>query len=174
MAIIRAQQRHAKCVTVTERCRLAEVVDDAIRISGVEQASDGATVIREYADATVTVDRHRAIQILVNLLTNARDALRDADRADRRIWVTTGRGENRIFVRVRDNGPGIPQSEITKVFAMGFTTKPEGHGFGLHASCNAAAEIGGALRLLPQRAEEPGAVFELTLPDGPSGEASPA
>jgi signal transduction histidine kinase len=168
VAVIAAQQRHARRIDAMETCRLRELVDDAIRISGVERPDGSILVDRDCDDGTVKIDRHRLLEILVNLLKNAGDALRRSERAGGRIRVAAGRTGEGFFVRVHDDGPGVPEHARTKIFAMGYTTKPEGHGFGLHASSNAAIEMSGALRLLPS---EEGATFELTI--GVSGPATP-
>lgn len=160
--IVAAQQRHARFVAVNERCDVREAIEDAIRICGVGRTNEDIEIVRELEELTTVIDRHRVIQILVNLLANARDALRTAQHDDKRIWVTASRRGDEVVIRVRDNGPGVPEECRSKIFSMGYTSKPDGHGFGLHASCNSATEMGGSLQLLPTP-RDGGAAFELTL-----------
>jgi nitrogen fixation/metabolism regulation signal transduction histidine kinase len=162
MQIVAAQQRHARCLTVEERCDVAEAIEDAIRICGLGRADENINIVRNYTRTDVHIDRNRTVQIIVNLLSNAKDALHMVELDDKRIWVELNSHGGRISIIVRDNGCGIRDADREKIFSMGFTTKPQGHGFGLHASFNTAAEIGGALRLLPAP-EGGGAAFELSL-----------
>lgn len=160
MQIVRAQQRYTGAASCTTRCTVEDVVEDAIRIAAVEGDIE---VVRRFETFSAEVDRHRVIQILVNLLTNARDALREVSHEDRRIWVTLADRGATFSVRVADNGPGIPAEAHNEIFRAGYTTKPDGHGFGLHASFNAAVEMGGTLNV-ESPANAAGAVFEVVLP----------
>jgi C4-dicarboxylate-specific signal transduction histidine kinase len=86
---------------------------------------------------------------------------------DRRLQVRLGQpAGDRFQIEVADSGCGIPQENLAKIFTFGFTTREGGHGFGLHASALAAAEMGGRLT-----ADSPGpgrgARFVLELPCHP-------
>jgi signal transduction histidine kinase len=119
----------------------------------------------------VTVDKHKVLEILVNLITNARHAVCDAARPDRKIRVRVAQTCNRrVSVEVQDNGVGIPQENLVRIFQHGFTTKKNGHGFGLHSGALAARQMGGSLTV---NSEGPGqgATFKLELP---IGETKPA
>ena len=95
----------------------------------------------------VRVDRHRVLQILINLLRNAKYALDDVQRIDKRITVSIApAGEKSVHVVVKDNGIGISQENLALVFSHGFTTRENGHGFGLHSGALAAQEMGVSLR----------------------------
>ena len=94
----------------------------------------------------VKADRHKVLQILVNLLKNAKDALQVLKPGERRIRVRVSAApENLIALSVEDNGPGIAAANLRRIFQHGFTTKQSGHGFGLHSSVLAAREMGGDL-----------------------------
>jgi signal transduction histidine kinase len=94
----------------------------------------------------ITANRQKRLQILINLLRNARLALRDSRADDRRLPVRTGRtGATRLSIAVMDNGVGIPPEDLTHILAHGFTTKKDGHGLGLHGSALAAEEMWGSL-----------------------------
>ena len=103
------------------------------------------------------------LQILVNLIKNAADALTEGKIDDGKITVTVGHQARNVFVRVADNGVGIAAENITRVFAHGFTTKKTGHGFGLHTGALAATEMGGALRVESEGIGQ-GATFILEMP----------
>jgi C4-dicarboxylate-specific signal transduction histidine kinase len=104
------------------------------------------------------------LQILVNLLRNAKHALREVERADKQVSLTIATAETgRVRMAVTDNGSGIAQENLTKVFRHGFTTKKDGHGFGLHSGALAAKEMNGSLAV---HSDGPGkgATFTLELP----------
>jgi signal transduction histidine kinase len=117
----------------------------------------------------VTVDRHRVLQILVNLLANARDSLSAQQTAgttnDLRVTVTVTADDGWLEMRVDDTGGGIDPEKLTKIFHAGFTTKPKGHGYGLHSSALAAEQLGGTLRCSSAGLGH-GASFVLRVPMG--------
>jgi nitrogen fixation/metabolism regulation signal transduction histidine kinase len=160
--IVDEQQVHARVATVVDRASLTEVVDAALRISGVERA--GITVQREPAPLpTYEVDRHEVLQILVNVFTNARHAILASDRADGRVVIRANVNNGAFRLSVEDNGIGIPTENLTRIFQHGFTTRPGGRGFGLHASANMAKAMGGSLKCSSEGSGR-GAVFHLELP----------
>ncbi len=104
------------------------------------------------------------LQILVNLIRNAKYACDDSGREDKQITLRIFNGDGRIKISgVRDNGIGIPAENMTKIFGHGFTTRKEGHGFGLHSGALAAKDLGGKLIAF---SEGPGlgSTFTLELP----------
>lgn len=125
--------------------------------------------------ASVVTDTHKVLQILLNLLGNARHAVQEQPSAERRVWLTTGLTEGSVCMRVRDNGVGLAQEHLHQVFNQGFTTKRDGHGIGLHTSANWARELGGSLACHSDGLGA-GATFTLELPrtdimNAPSPEA---
>jgi signal transduction histidine kinase len=116
-------------------------------------------------------DPHLLEQVLVNLVLNARDAIRSAARADDLACISiswrTERGK--IQIRVADNGPGIPAERHARIFEPFFTTKKGGTGLGLSLSFSMVRQMGGALSLAPA---SQGAVFMIELPQSkPTGES---
>ena len=98
------------------------------------------------------------------LFRNAKYALDAAGRNDKRLTVSVSmNGGGRVKVIVRDNGIGIAPENITRIFGHGFTTKKDGHGFGLHSGANAAKEMGGLLYAESEGLGQ-GAAFILELP----------
>jgi two-component system sensor kinase FixL len=164
--IVSKQQDYAKTLGVIEPCRASQLVDDAIALSGESLSQLGIEVRREFADVPeALLDRHKVLQILVNLVGNARHALGAADRPDRRLTarVQGPTGQGSIEIAIEDNGVGIAPEHLAKMFTHGFTTKKEGHGFGLHMSALGAKEMGGSLTCR-SAGVGCGATFVLTLP----------
>jgi signal transduction histidine kinase len=162
--IIAAQQSYAKVTGVTEVCRLDEIAESAIAINQGALRSSNIEVVRSYEKLPpVFVDRHQLMQILVNLITNAKHALEDVARPDRRLFVSIAKVDGGVRLEVRDNGAGIAPENLPKVFSHGFTTKKTGHGFGLHNSANAAQQMDGGLTAHSDGPGQ-GATFVLRMP----------
>jgi len=162
--VVAMQQTYARVTGVTETLELAELADDALRMNSGAMARHGVEVTREFEPGlSVTVARHTVLQILVNLVQNATNACVESGRDDRRITVRISRQGDRVRLAVADNGVGIAAENLTRIFALGFTTRKEGHGFGLHSSALAAKELGGSLTA---RSPGPGlgSTFILELP----------
>ncbi len=145
--LIQAQQGYAGRSGVTEVVSIADQVDAALAFTG--QALQGRVaieVVREFDPLPACrIDRHRLMEILVNLIQNARQATQEAGVAPRIVLRVRDLGAGHVRIEVQDNGVGIPAENLTRVFTHGFTTKKTGHGFGLHSSANAAREMGGKL-----------------------------
>lgn len=162
--IVAMQQSYARVSGALERVPPAELVHDALRMVEDGLARHQIEVVRRFEPvADVLVDRHKVLQILVNLIGNAKHAVETLAEG-RRITVSVGPGDDqRVRVEVQDNGMGIPPENLKRIFQHGFTTKQSGHGFGLHSGALAAKEMGGQLTA---QSEGPGtgATFILELP----------
>jgi signal transduction histidine kinase len=110
----------------------------------------------------VRLDRHKLVQVLVNVIKNARESV-DASGGAGRVTVRALRDGERLRIDVVDDGAGIAAENLARVFNHGFTTKSGGHGFGLHSSANAATEMGGRLGAASAGLGR-GATFTLDLP----------
>ena len=114
-----------------------------------------------------TGDRSKITQILLNLIMNAEESLIAGSNSPKTLKITSFNNKNEgIQIEVSDNGTGIEPEVLNKLFAYGFTTKPFGHGLGLHASAIAANEMGGTLQAFSS-GKDKGATFILTLPKQP-------
>jgi signal transduction histidine kinase len=82
---------------------------------------------------------------------------------DKQMTVRVANGEGRIKIAISDNGVGIPAENLLRIFNHGFTTRKDGHGFGLHSGALAARELGGSLSVRSGGLGE-GATFTLELP----------
>ena len=163
--VIAMQQSYAKVSGVFEALPAERLVEDAIAMNSGSFEHHGVILKRDFAEAPpVLVDRHKVLQILINLLRNAKHALDDAGRIDKRIAISIApSGADRVRIDVTDNGVGISPENLTRIFGHGFTTKEHGHGFGLHSGANAAREIGGDLSVQSAGPGQ-GATFTLELP----------
>jgi signal transduction histidine kinase len=124
-------------------------------------------ISKEYQETGfIVVDKVKVLQILVNLIRNAKDAvLENREVVEKEITCMTSEesSEKKIIIKINDNGSGIDQKNLNKIFSLGFTTKPRGHGFGLHMSAIMAKELGGSISVESEGVGK-GATFILTLP----------
>lgn len=164
--LVRNQQSYAGLSGVYEPTDLAEAIDAALAICRQAYTLPADLELRrEIADLPrVAVDRHKLMEILVNLIQNAGQVMRDAETPDKRLVCRLDRDvDGQVKIEIEDNGPGIAPENLARIFSHGFTTRKGGHGFGLHVSANAATEMKGALHA---ESEGPGtgATFVLRLP----------
>jgi PAS domain S-box-containing protein len=164
--IVAMQQSYAKVSGAYENLPVVELIEDALRINVTSFERHGIELVREYEPdlPAVCVDRHKVLQILINLVRNAKHAVEDGGSDHRRMVIKACRtAPGRVIVCVQDNGVGISRENLTKIFTHGFTTKKDGHGFGLHSGANAAKELGGSLMAYSDGPGK-GAEFVLELP----------
>ena len=164
--IVAMQQSYAKVSGVYEDLPVAGLVEDALRMNAAAFDRHGIELVRELDEniPPVRVDRHKVLQILVNLFRNAKYAMDQQGGNTKRLVVRVGlAAADRAKICVSDNGVGIAPELLTSIFNHGFTTKKDGHGFGLHSGANAAKEMGGALKAHSEGLGK-GAEFTLELP----------
>ncbi len=163
--LVATQQQYAHVSRITEVLSATELVEVAARLNESSMGRAGATLVREFTPAPpVRVERQKAVQILDNLLKNARDSVLESGCESPKISVGVHVSpEGRPQIHVADNGLGIAGENLTRIFGFGFTTKKNGHGFGLHWSAVAAGELGGSLTAQSEGLGK-GATFILELP----------
>ena len=166
--VVQMQQTYAKGTAVHEEIAPSELMEDAVRMNLTAFHRNNVRIVREYGvTAPAYLNKHRVLQILINLLSNANNAVADRDPQDRRIIARLQAcdfdGRPHIRFEVVDNGSGILPENLTRIFVHGFTTRKDGHGFGLHSSANAAREMGGSLTAASEGLNK-GASFILLLP----------
>ena len=166
--IVAMQQSHATMVGVVETLEVPALMEDALRMNAAALGRHSVRVVREFtAVPCIVAERGKVLQILVNLIRNAKYACDGATVADKVITLRLAPGPaGRVRLIVEDNGTGITTDNLTRIFQHGFTTKSTGHGFGLHSSANAAREMHGSLEV---GSDGPGrgATFTLELPAAP-------
>jgi two-component system sensor kinase FixL len=163
--IINMQQRHARTIAVVEPLQITDLLEDVVRMNAAGFERHRITIVRDYAQVpTVMLDKHVVLQVLVNLVRNAKHALRESDAAQRQLTLrVTCPTDETLCVEVTDNGVGIAPENLDRLWDYGFTTKKDGHGFGLHNSALAAKAFGGTLRAHSAGPGQ-GATFILELP----------
>ncbi len=162
--IVAMQQSYARVAGVFENIQLADLLEDALRMNEGSLARHSVKVVRDYRDLpTICTDKHKVLQILVNVVRNAKYACDDSRRTDKQLTMRVTASDGRVKISIIDNGVGIPAENLTRIFNHGFTTRKDGHGFGLHSGALAAKELGGSLSVF---SEGPGlgAAFTLELP----------
>jgi signal transduction histidine kinase len=169
-SVISTQQTYAKSrIAMRERLRLRELADDALRLCAVGDHFD-RRIQREYGEEEPELyERHVIVQILVNLINNARNAVRERPGNDEPlIKLEVQQDAHWTTAAVTDNGVGFDPSVKARLFTYGFTTRAEGHGFGLHSAAVSAQSLGGRLEA---HSEGPGqgARFALILPRSLAG-----
>lgn len=164
-SIVTTQQSYAQAGGVIEELSLSHVLEQSLQMHIAGFQRHGIVVEKEFqAVPSIMADKHKLVQILLNLLSNARQALSEPTVANRTLTLRIGmRGAKMVFIEVCDTGVGIADEILTRIFTYGFTTKKEGHGFGLHSCANAAKEMGGSLTVRSDGAGR-GATFTLELP----------
>lgn len=170
--VIATQQSYAGAPHVVESAQVDELLDDALRMHADALTRHKVEVDKSHvALPALLLDRHRVLQVLVNLISNAKQALHGV--SDRRPLITLNaallEGVERSVLRitVTDNGEGIAPENLTRVFSHGFTTRKNGHGFGLHSCVLAAQEMGGSLHAHSDGPGQ-GASFILEIPVAPA------
>ncbi len=163
--IVASQQSHARMIGVSETVQPAELVEQAIRLNQDAYGRHSVRLMREFAAVPpIPLDRHKVIQILVNLMQNANQACEGNPPHARKVVVRIRlAGPGKLRIEVADNGVGIPAENLTRIFSHGFTTRKDGHGFGLHSGALAAKDLGGSLTVLSEGPGR-GATFVLELP----------
>ncbi|MGO4320906.1 ATP-binding protein [Pseudomonas sp. KB_12] len=145
--IVSAQQSYAGTSTIAETVQIKELIEDALRMNASIIAARQITVVRNFAETPLLLlDKHRVLLILVNLIKNASRAMDDKPELAHQIILQSEMPQaDTLVIKVIDNGEGIAPENLTRIFAHGFTTRKDGHGFGLHSCVLAAMEMGGSL-----------------------------
>jgi PAS domain S-box-containing protein len=162
--IVAMQQNYARRGGITETLDIRVLVEDSLRMNEGAFNRHGVTIIRDYEDVPlINVDKHKVLQILVNVIRNAKYACQEGEK---RVTVRICATNTSMLISVIDTGVGIPKENLERIFSHGFTTRPDGHGFGLHSSALAAKALGGSLHA-ESAGPGQGATFTLALPLAP-------
>ena len=163
--IVSTQQSYAGVSSVLEPLQVSALMDDALRMNSGALNRHHVTVVKEYADVPqIMADKHRLLLIMVNLISNAKYAMSNLTDRPRQITLSIQTVEDNILqISVKDEGEGIPAENMTRIFTHGFTTRKEGHGFGLHSCALAAIEMNGRLTAYSDGPGK-GALFTLQIP----------
>jgi len=163
--IIWMQQSYASVAGMVEPLVPGETIEDAIKLSTNALQRHNVQVERQFAKTPAArAERHKVLQILVNLISNAKKAMDCKEPSQRHLLIRVENGpDETVVIKIVDNGIGIPAENLNKIFSHGFTTRKDGHGFGLHSSALAAKQMSGALTVTSAGVGH-GATFALSLP----------
>ena len=163
--IVTTQQSYAGANSLMEPLYISQLLEDALRMNAGALTRHHVTVVKEYGEVPqVMGDKHRLLLILINLISNAKYAMADPGNRTRQITLGVKVVDDKTLqISVKDDGEGIAPENMTRIFAHGFTTRKDGHGFGLHSCALAAIEMNGHLTV---HSDGPGkgALFTLQIP----------
>jgi len=161
--VISAQQSYAGASIYADELSLSEIIDNALALQAGSIDRHGLIVEKELnATDTIVAQRSKLIHVLVNIFKNAKEAMTNNPMNERKLCIRTWQDGKHIHLSITDNGPGIEQENLNKIFTQGFTTKERGHGFGLHSSANYISEMGGSINV-SNNENGTGATFTLTF-----------
>lgn len=164
--IIATQQSHAKTVEVLQPVKIEELIEDSLEMITGDLEHSLFEIVRDFEpDLEITSDKHSLLQMVTNFIKNAKESIIEADKELGLITISAHVTDDKSNVRIQisDNGMGISKENERKIFTHGFTTKSNGHGFGMHSSANAAKSLGGDLQINSEGLGK-GATVTLTLP----------
>jgi PAS domain S-box-containing protein len=168
--IVAMQQSYAKVSGVSEVIQITDLIEDALRINASGLERHHIQVARDFEEVPpIRVEKHKVLQILVNLIRNSKYACNEGGKPDKRLTVRMVKRGGGVQIEVIDNGVGIPPENLSRIFNHGFTTRKDGHGFGLHSGALAAQEMGGSL-IARSDGLGRGATFTVELPSVPPAE----
>ena len=167
-AIVSVQQDSAKGSSVPQEVDVTDLVENALSMSLNAITRSGIQVSKEFAEVpAVIIQKHEVLQILVNLIRNAVQACEGSTAEVKQLRILIDHFEDHFLVTFADNGTGISSDNLSRIFNLGFTTKKDGHGFGLHSAMVAAKGMGGSLGAQSDGLGK-GATFTLKLPTKPT------
>lgn len=163
--IVATQQSYAGVSSIVEPLQITDLLEEALRMQIGALTRHQVTVVKEFAEVPVLLlDKHKVLLILINLISNAKHAMAHlVDRSRKMTLSVDVMDKGNLRVCVKDEGEGILPENLARMFAHGFTTRKDGHGFGLHSCALAAMEMKGTLTA---HSDGPGkgAIFTLEIP----------
>jgi len=163
--VVISQQEYAKQGLFFEEVSFSDILKDVLNIEHSHIITYGVTIKTEYPKNLILyVQKTKITYILINLIKNAIEAMKNIAEGERIIHCSAYKKEEKIFINIKDNGIGINPKNLEKIFSHGFTTKVTGHGFGLHFCVNFLRESGGDLQVF-SNGEGKGATFTIIIPD---------
>ena len=162
--IVTTQQTYAGAARLIEPLKVSDLFEDALRMNSGALSRHHVTVIKDYQDSPLIMgDKHRLLLILINLISNAKFAMSHVDHPREMTLGIRIVDPTTLHISVKDRGEGIAPENQARIFNHGFTTRKDGHGFGLHSCALAAVEMNGRLYVHSDGPGQ-GAVFTLEIP----------
>ncbi|MCX7708512.1 MAG: substrate-binding domain-containing protein [Clostridia bacterium] len=144
--MITSQQNYAGVNLALEELDLVGTLEDAIRLLSESLEKFGIKIERKYESTPkVLAQRIKLFHILINVINNAKEAMSKTPMSERVLTLMVYEDPYGKFVSIKDRGCGIPVTELEAIFSYGYTTKKDGHGFGLHSCMSYMNEIGGSI-----------------------------
>jgi len=162
--IVTTQQTYAGAARLVEPLHVTDLFEDALRMNSGALSRHHVTVIKDYQDTpTILGDKHRLLLILINLISNAKFAMSHISEPREMTLGIRILAPGTLSFSVKDCGEGIAPENLSRIFNHGFTTRKDGHGFGLHSCALAAVEMNGRLHVHSDGPGQ-GALFTLEIP----------
>ena len=162
--IVTTQQSYAGAARLIEPLNVSDLFEDALRMNSGALSRHHVTVTKDYQDApTIMGDKHRLLLVLINLISNAKFAMSHVSEPREMTLGIRIVDRTTLCLSVKDRGEGIAPENLARIFNHGFTTRKDGHGFGLHSCALAAVEMNGRLHVHSDGPGQ-GALFTLEIP----------
>lgn len=162
--VIAAQQNYAGAGIYAEETQLSNIVENALSLQAGSIERHGLNVTTQLeACSPVIAQQSKLIHVLVNLFKNAKESMEGNHPENKNLVIKTWQDPDKVCLSVTDNGSGIKKEYLNKIFSHTFTTKKNGHGFGLHSSANYMTEMGAEIHV-DSPGKGKGATFTLTFP----------
>lgn len=162
--VVQDQNNLAKLGGVTDEVHVPDLVHEVITMYKNKISSNHILIKKEFEQTkTAYIDQVKVIQILINIVKNSIESLIESQPPNKIIQIKITDEKTHFAIIISDNGIGISTSALKKLFTVQFTTKKQGHGFGLHASAIAAEELGGKIYAMSDGTNQ-GATITLKIP----------
>ncbi len=147
-----------------DKVNLGQIIDDALAMQSGSIDAHRIEVIKEYDQIpNVYILKTKFMHILINLIKNAKEAMIETAEEDKKLMFIIEQGSDKVRLKVKDTGIGISKDNLKHIFTHGFTTKSDGHGFGLHSCAAYMKEMNGEISV-ESEGKGKGATFVIELP----------
>lgn len=158
---IAAQQNYAGASMYADETSLSEMIDNALALQAGSIERHGLEIEKDLNPVnSIMAHRSKLIHVLVNIFKNAKESMTKNAPDNRVIKIKSWQDDDWVYLSISDNGAGIKEENLGKIFTQEFTTKQDGHGFGLHSSANYMTEMGGKITV-DSDGKNKGATFTL-------------
>ncbi|MDZ7814734.1 MAG: ATP-binding protein [Planctomycetota bacterium] len=164
--IISLQQSVASVRGIIEKVNVKDLIVDAMEINREAITKRNIKVRFMFGEVPVIrVEKNKLIQVLVNIIKNAIEAIdsSDSERDEMVVSASYSKKTEMVSIDVKDSGIGMTAEVRANLFKFGFTTKEQGSGFGLHSSYNLIKAMGGTINAQSE-GKGKGATFSIELP----------
>ena len=144
--IVAVQQDYAGVSGVTEMISLSKMMDDVVKMYHDIFSTNKIEVCKNYSKvAPILIEKGKLMQVFVNILKNAEESLIMKEENNKIIKINISEDKESQKIEIIDNGVGIKEEDLTRIFLYGYSTKKNSKGFGLHTSALTVAEFNGKI-----------------------------